>query len=97
MCRFTCGAQSTGDAEIVIGSDFVHELMTPRTPFHHGYRLLPSLANYSELDASGSCLDEPFTSPKGVTLRGIVANVAKDDALSIWIVDCVLIAQKCSE
>jgi hypothetical protein len=26
------------DAEIVIGSDFVHELLTPRAPFDHGQR-----------------------------------------------------------
>lgn len=82
-----------GHAEIVIGSDFVHELMTPRTPFHHGYRLLPSLANYSELDASGPCLD--------VTERRYIAwnncQRSKGYALSIWIVDCVLIAQERSE
>jgi hypothetical protein len=30
-------------------------------------------------------------------LRGIIANAAKDDALSIWIIDCVLIAQEHSE
>ena len=53
--------------------------------------------NVRAATATGSCLDEPFKSRKGVTFRGIIAYPAKDRALSIWIVDCVLIAQERSE